>query len=65
MVKMKALGTFRSDGVGVAQAGEEFECDTEARANYLEAIGLAVKMQPAPKNKMAAAPRNKGKRNAN
>lgn len=64
MVKMKALGTFQSDGVGVVSAGQEFDCDTLARATYLEKIGLAVKMEDAPKNKMARAPKNKGNRNA-
>lgn len=64
MVKMKANGTFQCEGVGVVQAGEEFDCDTEQRADYLVAIGMAVKMETAPKNKMARAPKNKGKRNA-
>lgn len=63
MVKMKALGTFLFDGVGSVAAGQEFECDS-ARAEYLHGIGLAVKMEDAPKNKMARAPKNKGNRNA-
>jgi hypothetical protein len=62
-VKMIAHGTFRCEGVGEVQAGAEFECDPQ-RADYLSGIGMASKMDSAPKNKMAAAPKNKGMRNA-
>ena len=61
--KMRALARFQINGVGVVNAGDEFECDAQ-RATYLEHIGIAVKMDAAPKNKMARKPRNKGAKDA-
>jgi hypothetical protein len=78
---MKALKSYNgSPGEGVQQpdgtwyidAGSEFFCATEPRANEMERAGLAVplpaskldeiradKMAPLPVNKMEPAPQNK------
>lgn len=60
---MKALQRFSAPDLGEVDVGQEFECPVD-RGKAFETYGLAAKMDAAPKNKMADAPKNKGKRNA-
>jgi hypothetical protein len=63
-LRMKALRTFRGRPMeGRPQKGKEFDCEDTARANELEAHGLAkrvdVKAVAPPLNKMEPPPFNK------
>ena len=62
-MKMRALDSFTSYGIGMVHAGQEFEVSSEARAKEFEAKGLArpvaVKAEAPPQNKAEPAPQNK------
>lgn len=76
-MRMRAIDSFSSYGIGMVHAGQEFEVSSEARAKEFEAKGLAKpitakadaphqnKAEPAPENKTEApAKKNAPRRKA-
>ncbi len=59
-MRMRALDSFATSGVGMVHAGQEFEIDSDVRGKELEKRGLAKAIAAAPQNKMEPAAENKG-----